>query len=137
MEMADTILINKADGDNSEKANLAVQDYKNALHLFPANENGWIPKVETCSALNNQNIDFISNTIDDFITQTSSNGSFSQNRKIQAKYWLDETINTSIKTLFYNNPTIKKAFKEIENNVVIGKISPFVAARKLIELFKN
>ena len=51
IEMADAIFINKADGDNIVKANLAKAEYSNALHLFPPPESGWIPVVETCSAL--------------------------------------------------------------------------------------
>ncbi len=57
MEMADALVINKADGDNVKKAKLAQLEYKNALHLFPPSESGWIPTVNTCSSLNNKGIE--------------------------------------------------------------------------------
>ena len=68
---------------------------------------------------------------------TTSNGSFSKNRKEQAKFWLDETIASLIKLNFYNHPQVKDALKSIEKSVIEGSISPFAAARKLISLYKN
>jgi LAO/AO transport system kinase len=76
MEMADGIVINKADGDNLKKANLAKAQFQNAIHLFPANENGWIPKVETASAIENKGMDVVWNLIESFANQTKINGSF-------------------------------------------------------------
>ena len=137
MEMADAIFINKADGENIKKAQLAQQEYKNALHLFPPNENGWIPKVEICSALEKDNIDVLNEIINQFFLLTNSNGSFKKNRKEQAKFWFDETISDSIKELFYNDPKIKSSITQLENEVVKGEISPFKAAKKLIDLFKS
>ncbi|MCO6500562.1 MAG: methylmalonyl Co-A mutase-associated GTPase MeaB [Vicingus serpentipes] len=137
MEMADAILINKADGDNVKKAELAQQEYKNALHLFPPNKNGWIPQVATCSALNKENIDVLHEIIDQFVRLTNSNNSFKENRKKQAKFWFDETISNAIKNLFYNDPKIKGELISLERTVIEGEISPFKAAKKLINLFKN
>ena len=137
MEMADTILINKADGDNVKKAELAQQEYKNALHLFPPNKNGWIPQVAKCSALNKENTDVLHEILDQFIRLTNSNNSFQENRKKQAKFWFDETISNAIKNLFYSDPKIKKELTSLEKNVLEGEVSPFKAAKKLIALFKN
>ena len=74
MEMADLIVINKADGDNMLKANLAKREYENALHLFPPLANGWIPKTVTASALKNIGIENTWNIVDEFVNQTSTNG---------------------------------------------------------------
>jgi len=137
MEMADAILINKADGENIKKAELAQQEYKNALHLFPPNKNGWIPKVATCSALNQNNIEVLQEIVNQFYLLTNSNGSFKKNREEQAKFWFDETISNSIKNLFYNNPKIKDAISRLENRVIKGEISPFKAAKKILALFKT
>ena len=63
MEMADALVINKADGDNIKKSERAKREYLNALHLFPATESGWIPTVNTCSSLNNKGIEDIWNII--------------------------------------------------------------------------
>jgi LAO/AO transport system kinase len=137
MEMADILIINKADSEDATKVKLAKQNYKNALHLFPPNDNGWIPKVESCSALNNKGINKAWEIITKHKELTLLNGWFEQNRKNQAKYWLNETITDSIKSMFYENQKIKTLLPQIENDVVNGKISPFKAAQLLINEFKK
>lgn len=137
MEMADTIVINKTDIENTDRVNLAQQHYKNALHLFPANENGWIPKVESCSAINNNGISAIWKIITEYRELTYGNGWFDKKRKQQAKYWLSETINSSVIAMFYNNSTIKSLLQKTEKNVVDGKISPFKAAKILLNHYKK
>lgn len=137
MEMADAILINKSDNEDTTKVKLAKQNYKNALHLFPPNSNGWIPKVESCSALNNIGIEKTWEIINKHNELTHLNGWFEQNRKDQAKFWLNETIADSIKNMFYQNQKIKSLLPQIENDVVNGKISPFKAANLLVEEFKK
>lgn len=132
MEMADAVLINKAEGDNLTKAKLAAQEYKNALHLFPANQNKWIPKVDICSALNNENIDSLDKFIEDYQHLTVSNNSFFKNRENQSKFWFHETINSALRNLFYNNPTINSEIETLEKRVIKGEISPFSAARQLL-----
>src|SRR5690606_1020165 len=91
MEMADALVITKADGENMRKANVARQQYQNALHLFPAQKNNWIPKALTCSALENQSIGHISKTIDEFVLHTKANGSFTHNRSQQDVFWMMES----------------------------------------------
>jgi len=137
MEMADTLVINKTDMENADRVKLAKQHYKNALHLFPANQNGWTPKVESCSALNHVGVADIGNIIPDFTTLTKLNGWFEEKRKNQAKYWLTETINSSLLSLFYNRTDIKTQLQQLENEVIENKTSPFKAARILLEKFKK
>lgn len=137
MEIADAVIINKADGDNLTKAKLASREYKNALHLFPANTNNWIPKVAICSAYEKTGISEVWKIIESFKNLTISNGSFEANRKQQAKFWLEQTINDSLKTLFYGNEKIKSKITAIENDVIKGNTSPFKAAKELLELFKT
>ena len=76
MEMADALSITKADGDNLIKSKTAVGDYKHAIHLFPAKKNNWIPKVLTCSALENTGVQEIWNTIESFVNHCVTNGTF-------------------------------------------------------------
>lgn len=135
MEIADAVIINKAD-TNPNKAKMAAQEYKNALHLFPANTNGWIPKVSTCSAIEKKRIDEVWNIIDEHYRLTNGNGSFSFNRKEQAKYWLQHAIEWNLKQLMHNNEDVKSRLKEIEQQVMDGKISPFKGAHELVELIK-
>ena len=92
MEMADLIVINKADGDNITKAKLAATEYRNALHLFPSLPNGWIPNVLTASAIDNSGIDHVWDKINEFVTHTKENGFFVNNRKIQSLNILTDTI---------------------------------------------
>lgn len=135
MEMADTIVINKTDIENKDRVKLAQQHYKNALHLFPANKNGWIPKVESCSSTDKIGISAIWDIITAYQQQTYTNGWFDEKRKQQAKFWLTETINNSILTLFYNKPAIKELLIKLEKDVVNGKISPFKAAKILLDKY--
>lgn len=136
MEMADTIIINKIDVEDADRVKLAKQHYKNALHLFPANENGWTPKVESCSGLNSIGVSKIWEIITQHREKTVANGWFEKKRKQQAKFWLTETVNNSVLSLFYNNTDIKSKLIKLEIDVIDGKISPFKAAKILLEKFK-
>ncbi len=135
MEMADAIAINKADGDNIKQAELAGNEYKNALHLFPPSPSGWTPRVHTCSSLNNTGISDIWNTIMDYVKLTKGNGHFETRRKEQARYWMYETINENLKSDFYDHPSVEEKKGAIENDVLRGKITSFEAAYKLLDLY--
>ncbi len=135
MEMADVIAINKADGSNVEKANITRQHLQNALHMFPKTESGWIPKVMTCSATENINIDAIWNMVMEYVDYVKNNNFFYQHRNEQAKYWLFETVNDRLKSDFYNNPIIKKQLKEVQEKVLNNSVTSFVAARELLETY--
>jgi LAO/AO transport system kinase len=137
MEMADTITITKADGDNLNKSKSAVGDYKRAIHLFPAKTNNWIPKVLTCSAYENHGIEEIWGTISSFVNHCVTNNHFEENRKKQAQFWLHESIQEQLGNYFYQNPKVKSELANLEKDVVDGKISPFIAANKLISLFNK
>ncbi len=135
MEMADAIAINKADGQNVDKAMQAKSQYQSALHLFPLPESGWEPKVKTCSALHNTGIDEIWQMINDYVTLTRENGYFDSNRKEQAKHRMTETINEELLNNFYRNEGIKKALAEYEKMVLTGKISSYRAAKELLDKY--
>ncbi|ETN96039.1 methylmalonyl-CoA mutase metallochaperone MeaB [Zhouia amylolytica] len=135
MEMADAILINKADGDNIGRAKQAKIEFTRALHLYPPKENGWIPKVLTASAIENKGIEKTWQLIVKFINHSQSNDSFNRKRAQQNKQWLLQTINERLKSSFYNHPTIKERLKNqldlLENN----KVSPFAAAEYLFKIY--
>ena len=137
MEMADALTITKADGDNINKSKLAVGDYKRAIHLFPAKTNNWIPKVLTCSAYENTGIEDIWETINSFVNHCVCNNTFEENRKKQAQFWLHESIQEQLGNYFYQKPEVKKLLPQLEEEVLSGKLSPFIAANKLIDLFKK
>jgi len=135
MEMADAIAINKADGNNIQKANLAKAMYQNALHLFPPTESNWTPKVITCSALENTGIADIWGTVLNYLDLTENNGFYRHNRNGQAKFWMHQTIQEAIKDKFYQDKKMKEDIAELEKKVVRNEMSSFVAANKLIDLY--
>jgi LAO/AO transport system kinase len=137
MEMADGIIINKADGDNIEKAKLAAAEFRNALHLFPPTESGWTPKVLTYSGYYNLGIKEIWDMIDEYMKFTKDNGFFNYKRNEQAKYWMYESINDSLRDIFYNNPAVVGQLESTEKKVLNDEISSFVAAKRMIDLFLN
>jgi len=135
MEMADVITINKADGNNIEKAGLARVQYMNALHLFPPTESGWVPRVMTCSAYMKTGISEIWESIDEYLKLVKSNSYFQHKRNEQSKFWMYETINEQLRNNFYQNEQIKSMMKEAEEKVLKEEVSSFVAARKLLDLY--
>ena len=137
MEMADAIAINKADGNNIEKAELAKMQYLNALHLYPVKESGWNPGVFTCSSLKNQGINEIWGAIEQYYSMTKTNGFLAKRRNEQAKYWMYETINEQLKNRFYNSPELKKILTKYESKVLNAEMSSYVAAGKLLELYQS
>ena len=137
MEMADLITVNKADGNNIEKAGLAKAQYQSALRLFPKPASGWEPKATTCSSINGTGIDQIWETILQYEQLTRNNGYFEDRRHNQAQYWMNETIRSSLINRFYRHPTIEPLLSEYEVRVLENKITPFAAARSLLdEYFK-
>lgn len=137
MEMADALVITKADGDNVKKANLARREYQNAMHLFPPNKNEWIPKALTASSLTNTNIDKIWQTILSFENQTKINGWFKQKRQSQDKYWMNETLKELLMSDFFLNSAVKERLKTEEAAVLKGEKSSFQSADDLFEFYKQ
>ena len=137
MEMADSIAINKADSGNEEAAKRAKSEFKNALHLFPPTESGWIPKVTTCSAYHNKGIDDVWSIIDEFIRHTKTKGYFDSKRKQQAVYWLEESINQELHRKFYENKELNTMLQTFREQVQNGEVSTQKAANLLIDHFLN
>jgi LAO/AO transport system kinase len=135
MEMADGIIINKADGDNIEKARIAASHFRNALHLFPPAESGWAPQVLTYSAHYKLGIKEIWNMVDAYTCFTKENGFFFHKRNEQAKYWMYESIHESLREAFYHNPAVVSGLAAMERQVLNNEISSFVAAKRMIDAF--
>jgi LAO/AO transport system kinase len=135
MEMADLIAITKADGANVQKAKLAQAEYKNALHLFPPTDSGWTTDAVICSSLEKTGLKEIWDTIKSYVDFTSNNGYFANRRSQQAKYWMYESINEALKNHFYHNKDIHSHLKKTEHDVTANKVSSFIAAQHLIDLY--
>jgi len=135
MEMADLIVINKADGDNIKKAELAKREYENALHLFPLLPSGWSPKVLTASSLYNKGLNEIMSEINAYLQLTKKNDYFNQNRQEQSIHILHNSIKQSLGNRFFENAEIKQKLKDYEHQILNAEISPYQAAQSLLELY--
>ncbi|MBT6699981.1 MAG: methylmalonyl Co-A mutase-associated GTPase MeaB [Flavobacteriales bacterium] len=120
MELADMVVITKSDGDNLQKANNAKQEYQMALHLFPASENGWTPKVSVCSALEDTGIKDIWETISTYNQQMISNNYKDENRKKQDVYWLHHIIKEDLGNKKYNSLILEGKLDELETKLKKG-----------------
>ncbi len=132
MEMADMIVINKADGDNIRKSRLARTDFIRALHLFPPKKSGFDPTVEMCSSIEQTGISNIWNQIEKYFELVKSNGYFAERRRGQNEYWMLETISEHIHNRFFENESIKSKLVDLKVKVGNGSISPFAAAQEII-----
>lgn len=136
--MADAILINKADGDNKNRAELARREYANALHLFPPTDSGWIPKTQTCSAYTGEGIPQVWTIMEEYINNTKVSGYFDHKRQEQKNYILQASIEINLKQNFAQNEEVQKLMKEIEIKIQKDEISAYKGAEKLMETyFKN
>ena len=135
MEMADGIAINKCDGANIDKANVAKVQFKNALHLFPAPDSGWSPDVVTCSAVENTGITDVWEMVERYIAFVKTNHYFEHKRNSQSKYWMYESINEYLKNNFYQNKEIQQLLVKNEARVLSNEISSFIAAKDLLDTY--
>jgi len=133
MEMADAIAINKADGSNLEHAQLAVTEFSRALHLYPPKANGWTPKVMKCSAMEKTGIEDIWEMVQQFVEHNKENGFFEKNRQQQNKNWFLQTVDEYIKQFFHQKETFKTEQAKLLTEIEEHKISPFYAAKILLD----
>lgn len=132
IEMADALVIHKADGDLKDKAMKAQKNYQQALHLFQAKDSEWIPKTLMCSSLEDNGHREIWNMIQTYEKQTKANGYWSRNRKNQAAYWLEETIREQLERYFYDHEFVKHQLGILREKVLKNEMSPIQAAEELI-----
>ena len=135
MEMADAIAVNKAEGKMKEISEAAAANYRNALHLFPANENGWLPKVYTCSAYTKQGIREIWDSVCEFVRFTKQNGYFYKKRNEQNLRILDESIKQALLDNFYDNEVIKQELDIAKDDILDNRISAYITAQNLIDKY--
>lgn len=136
MEMADCIVINKADGDNIKAAKLARNEFNRALHLFPAKPSQWTPKALISSSVTKEGISTILETITEYFTLVNANGYFKEKRQEQNKFWLMQTIEERLKRKFFDNPKVKEALEIQLGALERNKTTPFEAARHLLSLIE-
>ena len=137
MEMADSIVINKADGENVKNTKIAKVEFNRALHLYPPKESGWQPKVLTASALENKGIDTITEMIEEYISFTKGNGFFESKRNDQNKFWLESTIQQRLNDSFFKNELIVTSLEQEIIKIKEGTSTPFSSAQNLLKLYNE
>lgn len=134
IEMADAIVINKADGDNIKPAKLAKVEFSRALHLYPEKESKWTPKVSLSSALHNEGIEAVWEMILEYEALTKKNKYFNTKRSGQNQFWLLQTIEDQLKSKFFGQSVIKSELKKQLQLIEQNKTTPFAAADYLLNL---
>ncbi|MDE5894498.1 MAG: methylmalonyl Co-A mutase-associated GTPase MeaB, partial [Muribaculum intestinale] len=133
MEMADGIVINKADGDNVDRARLAQAQFRSALQLFPPSPSGWSPEVLCYSGYYAIGIEEVWDMIDRYFDYVKANGYFERKRNEQARYWMYETIDEQLRRNFYTRPDIEAMLADKEARVLANRQSSFTAARDILD----
>lgn len=135
MEISDGIIINKCDGTNVDKCQMAATNFRNALHFFPAPDSGWLPKVLCYSGFYGLGIKEVWDMVYEYIDFVKANGYFDYRRKEQSKYWMYESINEHLRNSFYNNALVGQSIADAERAVLCGEKTSFAAAADLLDLY--
>jgi len=135
MEMADLLVINKADGDNLQKAKLARVQYQNALHLFRPTASAWACPVQLCSSTEGVGITEVWDTITQYLDRTQLNRWFYRNREEQNLTWMRDSIKEELIDHFYAHPQVKEQLEPIAEKVAKGQLPAYKAAQMLIDAY--
>ncbi|MBX3044562.1 MAG: methylmalonyl Co-A mutase-associated GTPase MeaB [Candidatus Kapabacteria bacterium] len=135
VELADSIVINKAEGNYKDRANLTKASYSNALRLLTSATEGWIPKAMTCSALNNDGIEEVWSVINEFMINTKDSGIFEKRRNEQLINWVNSMVEDEVHRRFFGNSEIRKLRSELENRVLSAEVTPTQAVNLLIKKY--
>lgn len=135
IEMADAIVINKADGDNIGKARIARVEYANALHLFPPPDSGWVPVADICSARSGLGIDHVWDLVMEHRKITGDNGFFHRRRMEQNRQVFRETIEAGLQHHFFHQEEISQVMATLEQGIMNGLVNPYQAANDLLEKY--
>ena len=134
LELADAIAINKADGNNIERAMEARNEYVSALNLMESKSSAWAIPVLTCSALTGEGLKNIWATIHDHRQKLSATGELAEKRRSQAIDWMWSLVEEGLKDRFFKNPNVKGQLQNIVDTVENGMTSPSAAALELLQL---
>ena len=137
VEISDGLIVNKADGDYINSANLACSQYSNVLHYFTPVTDGWIPKAMTCSALNDESIEDVWMDVLELVKTTKHSGVFESRRREQSIHWMHTLVNDHLHSMFYQHTDVRNELQKAESAVLDGKLSPAHAAKRLLEAFSK
>jgi LAO/AO transport system kinase len=136
VELADMIAVNKADGDNIKRANLAAAEYRGALHILTPRSEHWQPPVETYSALTGTGIDRLWQKILDHRTAMQASSEFAARRRAQQVKWMWSMLEQQMMARLRSEPSIRAKVRRIEAEVAEGRVTPALAAEQIAEMLK-
>ena len=134
LELADAVAVNKADGDNLERAEEARKDYESALGLLLPPYRAWRPVVLTCSAKTGAGLDEIWETICRHRTALLASGELGAKKRKQAVAWMWDLVAEGLRERFYRHPAVGERLREMAGEVAAGRCLPTEAALKLLAL---
>ena len=135
MELADAILVNKADGNNRIKADATRADYDRMLHYIRPATEGWVTRAYTCSAIEGTGIEEIWNVIGQFTQNVRKSGVFDERRRHQTMSWVYGMVEEQLRVNFYDNPVVASSREDVEKRVLEGDLSATQAAQKLLNIY--
>ncbi len=134
LELADVIAVNKADGDNVERANRAAMEYRTGLHILAAGHTNWNPQVLTLSARDNRGLDELWAKIGERFAALKSSGALEARRAEQAVAWMREIFEQRLLAAFKGGRRAARHVRELEEKVRTGRMTPGAAAHELAHL---
>jgi len=133
IELADALVINKADRESIGLAERTRSHYQSAMNLL-RHTSFWTPRVMTCSAAEKKNIDTVWGMISDFEVDARKNGSLMNKRAKQAKEWMHKLIHEILLLRLRQNPEVRREMLELEQKVISGQTTPYIAAKTLTDM---
>jgi len=137
MELADLILVNKSDGDQQAVANRTVSDYQMALHFLHPRSRHWQARVQALSALRNKGVKEVWETVEEYRSVLGDAGEIESRRAAQSRAWMWSETADALLTELKDNQEVKSLVEPLESDVMQGKTTPTIAARKLIDAFRK
>ncbi|MCP4417307.1 MAG: methylmalonyl Co-A mutase-associated GTPase MeaB [Chloroflexi bacterium] len=137
VEIADAILINKADGDNKIRAKVARTEYNRALHYLTPSKEGWRTRAYIGSALEGSGIDKIWSVIESFWEKMTASGMLQAQREVQMRQWLHAVIKEKLQRDFYGQAAVQAALPQVETAVCQGTLPPTAAALKILQIYQE
>ncbi|MCC3647755.1 methylmalonyl Co-A mutase-associated GTPase MeaB [Cytobacillus firmus] len=135
MELADAVIVNKADGSNKKLAEKTKAEYNRILHFLQPATKGWQTKAYTCSSVFHEGISEIWNVIKTFENTAKTSGVFEERRRIQTKQWIHSMILDQLQFSFFYHPDIKPLLPKIENEVIAGNRTVTSAVEELFNVY--
>lgn len=132
MELADGVVITKADGSNIAKAKAARSEYARALHFLPATSSGWIPEVKVCSAYENKGVPEVWSMIEKYREHQLAKGFFVRNRISQNVMAFQRLLQEQLRNLLLGKPGLKEKIEVLEQQIEAGLISPYSAVQSIV-----